>query len=80
MPWIQHRDYGYTACSHMGCSKKALESITDHDCCGLGDHGWNHRLEAQASYDGPGAFFHGYWEAALYPGVCATCGEAQDSH
>jgi hypothetical protein len=33
---------GYHVCSHIGCSKKIDESITDHDCCGKPRHSGEH--------------------------------------
>jgi hypothetical protein len=66
------------ACDH--CPKKADPSITDHSCCGRCLQGREHLREAQSSYSGAGTFFHTYWEALLFPGVCATCGEPKDSH
>lgn len=38
---------GYWVCSHSGCSKKARESIVDHDCCGGVKHDLAHQYRDQ---------------------------------
>jgi hypothetical protein len=70
----------YIVCSHTPCQKKASSTITDHDCCGRCNAGRAHLQESMANYAGPGDFAHDYWEAALYPGVCATCGLDREAH
>lgn len=77
--WTNHAG-GYYVCSHSGCHKKINESITDHDCCGRCWQGRDCLQTARATYDGPGSFYHRYWESVLSPGVCNTCGEPSDAH
>lgn len=71
---------GYWVCSHTGCSKKADESITDHDCCGRCRAGHDCWLASLRSYDGPGSFAHAYFEVPLRPGICDVCGELPEAH
>ena len=71
---------GYYVCSHGGCSKKVKEMITDHDCCGRCSQGRDCLQTAMATYDGPGTFYHQYWEKVLDPGACGTCGEIRAAH
>jgi hypothetical protein len=77
--WTNHAG-GYFVCSHMGCSKKANSTVTDHDCCGRCRRGRDCLSDAINNYDGPGSFAHTYWEAILRPGVCATCDEPPEAH
>jgi hypothetical protein len=68
----------YVPCNH--CQKKANPAIPDHDCCGRCTSGRQHLRAAINSYEGPGGFYHRYWEALMKPGVCATCGLPRDAH
>jgi hypothetical protein len=77
--WTNHAG-GYYVCSHMGCSKKANSTITDHDCCGRCSQGRDCLRAALDNYDGPGYFAHTYFETLLRPGVCDTCGEPPEAH
>lgn len=77
--WTNHAG-GYIVCSHVGCKKKVDPAIDDHDCCGRCTRGRSCRGHAANNYDGPGSFYHGYWETILESGVCITCGEPPESH
>ncbi len=76
--WTNHAG-GYWVCSHSGCSKKADDAITDHDCCGRCNRGRTCRQGAAANYTGPGTFFHGFSEAGR-TGQCTVCGQPREDH
>ena len=79
--WTNHAG-GYFTCSHRGCAKKVTPYITGHDCCGRCRQArWDDCTgAAQRDYSGPGSFAHNYFEALLYPGICATCSEPPEAH
>ncbi|MET4780171.1 hypothetical protein [Glaciihabitans sp. UYNi722] len=39
-----------------------------------------HRGSWRCNYEGPGTFFHDYWETLMTTGVRATCGLPKDAH
>lgn len=71
---------GYYVCGHLGCTKKANWTISDHDCCGRCSQGRSCRSDAAENYDGPGSFAHRYFETIMAPGVCDVCGESPEDH
>ena len=77
--WTNHAG-GYFTCSHRGCAKKVVASITDHDCCGRCAGARDCHNKAAANYSGPGTFYHRYHEGIVAPGVCMTCKEGRESH
>lgn len=79
--WTNHAG-GYYVCSHQGCTKKKKPSITSHACCGRCRTSWlrDCLTVAQRDYDGPGNFFHTFFETLVNPGVCSVCGEGPDAH